>query len=290
MHAANDYLIAAEDSAPIVIGGLGGSGTRLVAELLQDQGVEFGGQLNESLDNMWFSLLFVRRSIFLTPARQIRRLAWVFNNAMRHGQPIPPQLMGLVDRAARYDRGPALRKAALEDARDSLLAGEPGPCRGVLWGWKQPNTHVMVPLLARCYPSMKYIYVMRNGLDMAFGYNQNQLKYFWGDMLLDGDTEATPENALRYWIASYERICGDEELLGDRLYILDFDALCTDTVAELTKLYEFVGIEASRQTLEEQAAGVRLPDSMGRYKYQDCSQLSEHSVHYVAKLGFEVPD
>jgi hypothetical protein len=39
-------------------------------------------------------------------------------------------------------------------------------------------------------------YVVRNGLDMAFGYNHNQLKYFWGDML----------------------------------YILDFDLLCINPV------------------------------------------------------------
>ena len=46
------------------------------------------------------------------------------------------------------------------------------------WGWKQPSTHVLVPLLAQCIPQMKYIYMVGNGLDLGFSYNQSQLNRF----------------------------------------------------------------------------------------------------------------
>jgi len=36
-----DYSIAPKDAAPVVIGCVGGSGTRLVAQMLQQQGVQF---------------------------------------------------------------------------------------------------------------------------------------------------------------------------------------------------------------------------------------------------------
>ena len=97
--------------------------------------------------------------------------------------------------------GKKVLQAARKTIDDPVYAVETASA----WGWKQPNVQVMVPLIAPYLSGMKYIYVVRNGLDMAFGYNQNQLKYFWGDLLLGSDAEATPANALRYWVASYKR-------------------------------------------------------------------------------------
>ena len=141
-----DYSIARKDSAPTVIGGVGGSGTRLVAQMLQQQGVRFGGEMNDSLDNLWFSLLSVRRTIFLKSPQEIQQLVWLFINAMRDRLPIPKDLLALIDGAARYDRGPALRKSVLQAARHFIMQGSLPSNEHPLWGWKQPNTHVLVPL------------------------------------------------------------------------------------------------------------------------------------------------
>ena len=282
-----EYEIGAEDSAPIVIGGIGGSGTRLVTQILQHEGVSFGGVMNEELDNLWFSLLFVRRTILLKPLDDVRRLAWLFTNAMRSGLPIPEVLFPLLNEAARYDRGPALTKAVLEQARDSMM-NPPLLSSSTPWGWKQPNTHVMVPLLSRCFPAMKYVYVVRNGLDMAFSDNQNQLKYFWGDLLLEGDTSPSPCNALRYWVASYKRISGDAALLGDRLYILDYDLLCKKPAEQIQRLNRFLGLEVDAKLLQSAAGSVSIPESTGRYQQLDCSQFYPEDVDFVRALGFEI--
>lgn len=45
---------------PIVIGGVGGSGTRLIAEIVMDMGFYLGDMLNQSKDLLYFSLLFKR--------------------------------------------------------------------------------------------------------------------------------------------------------------------------------------------------------------------------------------
>ena len=47
-------------SPPLVIGGLGGSGTRVVAEIVLAQGWYLGQDLNRARDNLLFSLLFKR--------------------------------------------------------------------------------------------------------------------------------------------------------------------------------------------------------------------------------------
>ncbi len=54
---------------PVAIGGVGGCGTRLIAEMLMRVGFFLGSDLNESLDNLWFTLAFkprpVRYAMFL---------------------------------------------------------------------------------------------------------------------------------------------------------------------------------------------------------------------------------
>ena len=283
-----DYRIAAEDRTPLVIGGVGGSGTRLVASLLQQMGIAMAGQMNEELDNLWFSALFIRRSIVLKSPAELDRLSWLFTNAMRHGQPIPGELEPLVDDACRYDRGPALTKTVLEQACAGLRAAAIASDPAQSWGWKQPNSHVMVPLLNERFTGMKYIYVVRNGLDMAFSGNQNQLKYFWGDLLLEGDTSPTHHNALRYWVAAHRRMLANRELLGDRLCILNFDQLCRAPQEQLSALADFAGLQPTSQMLESLAAGIRAPGSTGRYLQRDCSSLDPADIEYVRQQGFPV--
>src|SRR6266550_6138718 len=53
---------------PVAIGGVGGSGTRLVAEILRHLGYYMGRDLNEASDNLWFTLLF-RRTELLNATR-----------------------------------------------------------------------------------------------------------------------------------------------------------------------------------------------------------------------------
>jgi len=285
----SEFEIKPEDAAPIVIGGLGGSGTRLVSEILRKEGVTFPGEMNEFLDNLWFSLLFVRKSILLKPVEEVRRLVWLFVNAMRHGGPVPAELLPLIDEAAMYDRGPTLRKAVLDQARESMLnCNVSSGSTNTLWGWKQPNSHILLPLLNQYIPQMKFIYVLRNGLDMAFSYNKNQLTYFWGDLLLEGDVSPSPRNALRYWVACYKRMCSHRQLLGNRLYILNYDFLCENPREQIALLNRFLDIEVSSDTIESIAESIAIPGSVGRYQHADTSQLRAEDIAFVRTLGFDV--
>ena len=44
----------------LAVGGVGGSGTRVVAEILKECGYFIGGSLNPASDNLWFSYLLRR--------------------------------------------------------------------------------------------------------------------------------------------------------------------------------------------------------------------------------------
>ena len=271
----------------MVIGGVGGSGTRLVTRLLQALGINFDGSLNDSLDNLWFTLLFVRRTILLKSDSELAALAWLFNNAMRGGQAVPETLLPMLDEAARHDRGPALRRDVLQAARDSLLGARAPAAEAAAWGWKQPNSQVMVPQLRRCFPGMKYIYVVRNGLDMALSYNQNQLMYFWGDLMLEGDTAPTPANSLRYWVASYRRILDARAAAPDAIYILDYDQLCREPLPALETLADFLQVAGA--DLKGVAAEVIVPATTGRHRAVQMSQFHPADLQFVRDMGFEVP-
>ncbi|WP_205743074.1 sulfotransferase [Halioglobus maricola] len=282
------YRIAREDASPIVIGGLGGSGTRLVVTLLRKMGVHFGGELNESLDNLWFTLLFLRRSLLLKSDDEVEKLCWLFANGMRHGVELSDELRSLLDEASALDRGPVVPFEHLQRARDTLLRSPTHDRRHEHWGWKEPNSHILLPHLDRCFPEMKYVYVVRNGLDMAFSDNQNQLKYFWGELMLDQPFEPGPEAALRYWVASHKRMQGFRKRMGHRLHFLSFDRLCADPEGELEALREFAAIQISKKELSEIADSVRAPATAGRFRSEDLSRFDPADVDFVRHMGFDV--
>ncbi|MFV8818294.1 sulfotransferase [Haliea sp. E17] len=282
------YKVGPEDGAPVVIGGLGGSGTRLVASLLRRMGVFLGGELNGSLDNLWFSLLFVRRSILLKSESEFDRLAWLFANAMRHGIEVSAEQMELLEAARNCDRSPVLPPELLAQAADSLLRTASGDRKHPHWGWKEPNSHIVLPQLDRCFPQMKYVYVVRNGLDMAFSENQNQVRYLWGDLLLEDPSAPGPERSLKYWIAAHRRMQGFQERMGGRLHFLNFDRLCREPEAELELLREFAGIQISRKEVAELAATVRVPGSSGRFRQHDLSRFDRADIAFVRDMGFDI--
>ena len=251
-------------------------------------GVVMGGELNDSLDNLWFSLLFVRRSILLQSDSEQDKLSWLFANAMRHGVEVTSELTDLLDQSLACDRSPVIPEEQLLQARESLLSAPPRDRRDQHWGWKEPNSHILLPMLDRCFPEMKFVFVMRNGLDMAFSDNRNQLEHFWGDLMLEGDSSPTPQNLLRYWIAAHKRMQGFRQRMGHRLHFLSFDRLCLDPEGELEALREFAGIQISKKDMALLADSVSPPKTMGRFREHDLSVFDPADIDFVKMLGFDV--
>jgi hypothetical protein len=67
--------------APIAIGGVGGSGTRAVAAILRDVGIDIGSDLNNTLDSPWFTSLFKQPGIWSGSEADLKRRASIFQAA-----------------------------------------------------------------------------------------------------------------------------------------------------------------------------------------------------------------
>lgn len=271
--------------ALVAVGGVGGSGTRVVAQVLDALGVFLGEDLNEALDNLWFTLLFKHREILDFPAEQFARHHDLFVAAM-HGYALPledadqlrRQLLG-------YERAGLHDETWLRARWGSLRAPRGG--NGGPWGWKEPNTHMVLDRLLVLQPRLRYVHVMRNGLDMAFSGNQNQLR-LWGPGALDARHGEGPRASLAFWRWAHERVFALAERFPDRVSVLDFDRLCRAPERELERLGHFLGLPIDHARCAELAGLVCTPSTVGRYRDADPALLDPADVQYVAGLGYEV--
>lgn len=278
------------EDGPVAVGGLGGSGTRVVAQWLADLGHEIGPDHNRALDNLWFTLLLRRRS--LGAAEQAAALE-VFLHAMRGGSVLDAGSLRVVGAAAasaargRENVGPhpagwaAKRVASLLRARRTVEAGGP-------WGWKEPNTHVRLPLLCATIPGLRYVHMLRNGLDMVYSRNQNQLRWWGPHFGVDvADEQALPRASLQYWAATTRRAqeIGAREL-GDRFLLLRFEDLCEQPAREAARFLRFLGRDPDPTTVSRLAAVVHVPPSLGRHRGTDLSQFRHQDLEVLEDVGY----
>lgn len=285
--------------SPVAVGGLGGSGTRVVAEILQDWGIYLGSDLNPQMDNLWFTLIFKRRScvrdVMLLHSHVVEAQYRVFSAAMLGRRPGLLAVSSILAAAAEISwrghnyRGDGRGWWAFQRAANMLKAHAPSPDRYAGWGWKEPNTHVYLRLLAACEPRLRYIHVIRHGLDMAFSQNEQQLR-LWGrayDINLPPNAAPTPDQKLAFWILANRRALNTGEWMGPaRFHCLRFDDLCLQPEKVLRELAEFVGVR--NPDLASARQHVRVPDSLGRYRREDLSQFKNAHLEDVRKFGFTI--
>ena len=75
-------------NAPVVVGGVGGSGTRLIAECLKEAGYFMGADINDAKDNLWFTLLFKRLEVLSSSEEEFDTLVNIMVNGMTGNQKI----------------------------------------------------------------------------------------------------------------------------------------------------------------------------------------------------------
>lgn len=267
---------------PIAIGGIGGSGTRLIAGLLQDAGVFMGEDLNASNDLLWFTLLFKYEHVCDIEDEQFDKLVDILAAGLAGGAPLDAhsctRLAELADEAR-----PNQPAGEMRDAADSLIAAAARPAHGHRWGWKEPNTHIVIERLWRRLPDLRYVHVVRHGVDMAFSENQNQLA-LWGPRVLGSDEEPSPPRSLRYWCKVHHRL---QVLLAAnprRMYWLDYDEFCLDPEEGFENLRRFLALPA---TSVPDLSGVRKPGEP-RHASQDLSGFAPVDLAYVSSLGYQI--
>ncbi len=300
--ALNQNPSSSNPAAPVVIGGVGGSGTRLFARIFVQAGLFLGSDLNLENDNLWFTLLFRRPRWYRKLAAQKERRIFtglnLLTKAMLGAEGVTLDELAFLTRAA-FEMSVNFQVSnktmrgiwPFERARNMLRAAKtslPGNYRG--WGWKEPNSHIYLPYLFRHFPALKYVHVIRNGLDLAFSINQVQLhnwSFLFG-MERPKSKSSIPAASLKYWVRANQRAVELGKSFPDRFLSVNFDELCRSPAQETRRIFDFAGVEISA---DEFARLCELPQkqaSSGRYLQRDCSVFDPEDVEAVRRFGFEV--
>jgi hypothetical protein len=270
---------------PIVIGGLGGSGTRVVAAAVQASDVHLGHNLNAALDDRTASLIVNRpRSVAKLGVRGWSQLG-LLPDLLMAGVRTPATLLPLLRMSSESLSSESLGKRlkyAIGGVRERGVTSE-----NVAWGWKEPNSHLALAALAAFFSEMRFVLVVRHPLDMAFSTNLNQLAN-WGWMF--GVEDSGPVGALDFWLRSTERAMNTDSLNETgRMIVVDYDAIVCSPGSELSKLVGALQLRPNNARLEAVADEVARPGSIGRHQTQDLSVFREDQLLAVQRLGWEIP-
>lgn len=276
----------------VAIGGLGGSGTRVFAATLRAVGIRLGTQLNEPLDNLWFTVLFKRAewSQRSPTAAEVFQAADLLRRAMTIGlrDTLQPEEHALLVRLREtLPPNGAWQCGARTTDADGLIDSDAPPANSErLWGWKEPNTHVVLPHLARCFPGLRYIHVVRDGLDMAFSRNTWQARH-WSHLygVTQHPDTPLPVHQLRYWTAANRAALdfGSVHMPG-RFLVISYDAYCADPERHWPRLRRFLDLPTDTAL----PGNLLQPTTIGRSHQHDLSLFPPDMLSFARELQAEV--
>lgn len=291
-----------EREGPIVIGALGGSGTRAIAQALSALGVYMGGKLNPAHDNLWFTLLIKRprwlpeRLAGPRPAPDITAALQLLDDLMA-GVELDRERIGMLADAAadmatwgHDDRKARKGPGAFRIPASALQKSKPPATPW--WGWKEPHSHLVLPELVANFPALRYAHVLRHPLDMAFSDNKTDLRLFGPSFGVEApeDGIAAANAQLRWWVKAADMAAENGASLGRRFAFVRFEQLCQDPVDVLGNLCEAFELPATPGELARAAAHVETPASTGRWRSHPWHQLDPELVAAAGRYGFDVPD
>jgi hypothetical protein len=265
------------DNSPVIVGGIGGSGTRLITQVLQNQGVYMGGKfMNESMDDTLFTFLFKRcDSMQLTDDQFDHRIS--IHTAAHLGT----RNLTLQDRSelvaiyeSRTSQDYLYRREKVY--RTLISSSVPRVTHG-RWGWKEPNSHVVLSHLLRVYPDLRYIHVVRNGLDMMFNSNQNQVK-FWKKF-----TKLTYRVRLNYWIEVHNKIIALKQQYPDNIFVLKYEDLCINPDQIMNQLTNFLNLPRNTKKID-----IRPSADVNIYQAHPEVSITESDRSVLNLLGYVV--
>jgi hypothetical protein len=223
---------------PYIIGATGGSGTRVAARIIRHGGVCLGTNLNLSEDAMDFGVFSDR---------------WI----NRFVKADIEQRTKVLEREMKKDLESVLEKhLGIEVRRDHLRP----------WGWKEPRSIYLLPFWRRQFPSLKFLHIIRDGRDMAFSSNQQQLTKH-GRVLLDWRERlmSRPSRSMLLWsrINTMAADYASQHLAGQYLPVR-FEDLCAEPVREILRIFEFFELTGDAAAIARRE--VAPPVSLGRWR------------------------
>lgn len=270
------------DRPNVVICGVGGSGTRAVVHLLQE--LDPRNQLpdrNQADDTLAATLLCKHRMALEEGSLGFDE-CWPLLVRALEGAGIggPSSLLRLL-RLAMIDRPHHSKAWFLERAwrlvREARLAD------GSPWLVKEPNLQMFADRILDAHQDVVVVVIVRNGLDMAFSRNQQQV-VTWGT------GERTPAASLEHWCRSHERLFEIGDNHPGRMVFLGYEDLCLRPAEAIKPLARALPSMDSRELAVRAGEVFEPPPTIGRHLEEDCTMIPPSLRHAVEGVMASVAD
>lgn len=246
-----------EATGPIIIGATGGSGTRALANLLVESNkIYLGRNHNPAMDCLDFKPFY---------DEWITRLTLPLFDSMR---PIEID----VELAATQ---------SFEKCFESYLRQLESEKIETLWGWKGPRSMYLLPFFYAVFPALKFIHLVRDGRDMAYSSNQNQLNLY-GETIINRSmlNRPTPVNSIALWSTMNMRVADyGREHLKEAYFCLRYEDMVFDRTSTLERLAKFLNIES--EALLKKAKLISPNKNCGHWK----SKTNDDHISDVVSEG-----
>jgi Sulfotransferase family len=227
-------------NAPVVIGGVGGSGTRVIARIVRRAGYFLGTNLTGAEDAVEFWEFYDR---------------WINRFLLRKQVPL-----------SREER--ILMKLDWERRLARHLLVLPSP--DSRWGWKNPRSILLLAFFHETYPDMKFIHVVRDGRDMAFSATAQDQCRMHGAALCRENRAASAVETAAFWSETNLMAAQYAETNMQNGYLrIKFETLCAKPRESVEELLSFLGDKMS-DACQIAAEHIILPETIGRWR--ECTE------------------
>ena len=246
-------------AAPVVIGAIGGSGTRVIAQTLELAGFWMGAWINPKTHDAMATRHFLQRHF-------------------EH----------LVEDPGAED--PGMRR----DFARAIQAHRWGAPAGGPWGWKNPRSMWIIPFLAHAYRRLKFIHIVRDGRDMALSGNTNLMRKHGRFLLGEALCRQEPVRArVGLWTLgnSLARREG-MRLLGSNYLVVRYEDLCFHPSETVDRVFTHLGVEVSPEVRDLALRLIVPPRSIGQWRATHHEALRAPDPEVCAALesfGYETP-
>ena len=246
--------------APIVVFGTGGSGTRVVANILAQAGCFIGSNLNRAMDNQDFGFILAgrvdwMRRQFPFESSVVKDYLRLFKKVFFHMRLTFSDYSLLGKIATEYvcgrSRRSFMRRPLHERARRAMQLLRPGIVGSSedfsnyqQWGFKSPEAIYFVEPFVEFFPGVRLIHLVRDGRDMAVSQNRNPLQYL---NIFDIEEEHEIKAALANWCAvnAWARERCEALIPSEQYLLIRYEDICHQPRKSVNRILSFAGLEAA---------------------------------------------
>lgn len=273
----------------IAIGALGGSGTRAIAQLLIEAGIYMGDDLNGPNDNLVFTRLFKNPPWYERATKEeITGRLDVFRDYMENDR-LSLKAASILLKASMTNPTFSENKRLGTNIIRKLFSASKDRS---IWGWKEPNTQIYINEIADYFSNLKYIHIVRHGLDMAFSNNKQQLEN-WGykySILLDGKEtqEEIAYKQLEFWVRSTKDALDKGKNIKGGFLLINHSDFCLRPTEQVDQVIQFLELDIGKEKLNELYQVPKKPATLGRFNKNDITIFDKHQIDLIEDLGFEI--